>query len=46
MHRHCAICGLLLEDEKVHEKNHFLEIALDLGSDRGPSKSDSAESCG
>ena len=38
--------GLLLEDEKVHDKNHFLEIALDLGSDQGPSKSDSAESCG
>ena len=38
--------GLLLADEKVHDKNYFLEIALDLGSDRGPSKSDSAESCG
>ena len=36
---------LLLVGEKVHDKNYFLEIALDLGSDRGPSKSDSAESC-
>ena len=38
--------GLLLVGEKVHDKNHFLENALDLGSARGPSKLDSAESCG
>ena len=37
--------GLLLVGEKVHDKNHFLENALDLGSARGPWKLDSAESC-
>ena len=42
----CHLWVSLLEDEKVHDRNHFLEIAFDLGSDRGPSKSDSAESCG
>ena len=38
--------GLLLADENVQDKNYFLEIVLDFGSDRGRSKSDSAESCG
>ena len=32
--------GLLLEGEKVHDKNHFWENALDLVSNRGLSTSD------